>query len=645
MFVTKNNQFVKNAIVMKKLLIIPIFLFSLICSATTYYVSTTGSNSSAGTMSQPFLTIQYGVDHLTSAGDILYIRGGVYSPGGTIGVKIGSSNGSGSAGNTKKVYNYPGESVILDGANFTGSGSRYSLDVENVNYWDFKGINIRNNPGYNSGSNYGIGFQLYNCSNIQIELCNVYSNGGGFTMDGPCDYITYLNCDAYNNEDHIAPPEVPGDYANGFSSNTTIGTAHISYKGCRAWHNSDDGFDIYGASGYFSFSNCWAFNNGYGQGGNGAGFKTGANDTYTESGVQRTITNCLSFNNLAFGFDKSQDGGPAMLHNVYNNIAYNNGQVGFNYQSTGSADVFRNNIDYNNKAGFWPLNSGATVDHNNFTRTAENGNLTVSNADFLSVDATGTDGARQADGSLPVLNFLKLASGSKLINAGADVSLPYSGSAPDLGAYETSLSTTPVVPAYVSSAVDNATPSVIGMTYNLSLALIIPATSAFSVMINSAARTVNSVTISGTKVLITLSSPAVNGDIITVAYTQPAANLLQTTSGGQASTISAQAVTNNTISIIKDGTPVTIKMTINPNHIHHFINIQFEYSSNFSAQNAALSPQLIRIYDISGKLVTEKLLVTGVASAVIPINVRQGIYTVLTLSGGLQMASQKIIVY
>ena len=201
-------------------------------------------------------------------------------------------------------------------------------------------------------------------------------------MDGSSDYITYLNCDAYNNEDHIAPPETPGDYANGFSSHTATGTAHVSYKGCRAWYNSDDGFDIYGASGYFTFNNCWAFNNGYGEGGNGAGIKTGANDTNTESGVQRTITNCLSFNNLTFGFDKSQDGGPAMLHNVYNNVAYNNGQVGFNYQMTGSADVFRNNIDYNNKAGFWPLNSGAIIDHNNFTRTAENGNLSVSNADF-----------------------------------------------------------------------------------------------------------------------------------------------------------------------------------------------------------------------------------------------------------------------
>ena len=45
----------------------------------------------------------------------------------------------------------------------------------------------------------------------------------------------------------------------------------------------------------------------------------------------------------------------------------------------------------------------------------------VSNADFLSVSSTGMDGARGSNGSLPVTNFLKLATGSDLINAGTNV--------------------------------------------------------------------------------------------------------------------------------------------------------------------------------------------------------------------------------
>ena len=49
---------------------------------------------------------------------------------------------------------------------------------------------------------------------------------------------------------------------------------------------------------------------------------------------------------------------------------------------------------------------------------------------------TGVDGPRLADGSLPDLDFLKLSPDSDLIDAGVNVGLPYNGSAPDLGAFE-----------------------------------------------------------------------------------------------------------------------------------------------------------------------------------------------------------------
>ncbi len=48
-------------------------------------------------------------------------------------------------------------------------------------------------------------------------------------------------------------------------------------------------------------------------------------------------------------------------------------------------------------------------------------------------------GARNADGSLPVTAFLRLAAASPLIDKGTNVGLPFSGSAPDLGCFETGL--------------------------------------------------------------------------------------------------------------------------------------------------------------------------------------------------------------
>jgi len=55
---------------------------------------------------------------------------------------------------------------------------------------------------------------------------------------------------------------------------------------------------------------------------------------------------------------------------------------------------------------------------------------------FASVDEALAEAARQADGSLPDVSFMVLATGSDLIDVGTDVGLPYNGSAPDLGAFE-----------------------------------------------------------------------------------------------------------------------------------------------------------------------------------------------------------------
>ena len=128
-----------------------------------------------------------------------------------------------------------------------------------------------------------------------------------------------------------------------------------------------------------------------------------------------------------------------------------------------------------------------------------------------------------------------------------------------------------VNPVYVSSSIENATPTILEMTYNLSLTGIIPATSSFTVLVNTVARTVSAVSVSGTKVLLTFASPAIYGDVVNVSYTVPAINPLQTTSGGQAATISAQSVTNNVnvvnpvyvSSSIENATPSILEMTYN----------------------------------------------------------------------------------
>ena len=61
---------------------------------------------------------------------------------------------------------------------------------------------------------------------------------------------------------------------------------------------------------------------------------------------------------------------------------------------------------------------------------------TASADDFVSLDVALALAPRQADGSLPDNGFAKLKQGSDLIDKGVDVGLPFTGIAPDLGAYE-----------------------------------------------------------------------------------------------------------------------------------------------------------------------------------------------------------------
>ncbi len=102
------------------------------------------------------------------------------------------------------------------------------------------------------------------------------------------------------------------------------------------------------------------------------------------------------------------------------------------------------------------------------------------------------------------------------------------------------------LPVYVSSVIENTAPAVLVMNYSLTLASTpVPDVSAFAVTVATVARTVSSVAISDKKVQLTLSGPVVKGDVVTVAYTKPAANPLQTPDGIQAASLSAQNVTNN----------------------------------------------------------------------------------------------------
>ncbi|MGG1556404.1 right-handed parallel beta-helix repeat-containing protein [Paenibacillus ferrarius] len=79
-------------------------------AATTFYVSTTGSNSNPGTQSLPFATIQKGVDAagVAGPGSTVLVRGGTYHVTSPINITA-----SGASGSPITIKAYTGEIPII----------------------------------------------------------------------------------------------------------------------------------------------------------------------------------------------------------------------------------------------------------------------------------------------------------------------------------------------------------------------------------------------------------------------------------------------------------------------------------------------------------------------------------------------------
>jgi uncharacterized repeat protein (TIGR02059 family) len=170
---------------------------------------------------------------------------------------------------------------------------------------------------------------------------------------------------------------------------------------------------------------------------------------------------------------------------------------------------------------------------------------------------------------------------------------------------------------FQNASVESAAPSLIILTYDQNLANIVPAASAFTVMVNSVQRTVSLVSISGATVRLTLQSPIIHGDVVTISYNKPVSNKLQSLSGAEAPNLSAQAVVNNVVSGIEDAHSMDVKIFPNP------------ATGNLNITLAGTSQQklsFLRIIDSSGKSALELQILPGQKELQIPINLKKGFY-------------------
>lgn len=404
---------------------------------TRYYLSPTGDDEKgAGTENSPWHSLQQAWQ-VVKPGDIIYMKGGIYR-------YDSSQRLRGKSGEPNKmimVWALPGEKVIISPSDlYTGTRG---IDIRG-NYIHFRGMEI---TGYQQRSALALyyGIVAENSNNLIFDQLKVHDNGFGLSIGSDSGDNLVVNSDFYRNADPLSSfgRNKPWGGADGVTIRSNNFSKTNTIRGCRMWWNSDDGVDLFENQGTVIIENCWSFWNGYQPGtfkpaGDGDGFKLGITTTDLSDFERRILRNNLAFENKARGFNQNN---ARCITILYNNTTYNNAHRGikarsFDFWNGTAATVARNNLDFQHSME--PLfNSQAIVSNNTFLKDGSvNDDFSVSKDDFLSLDTKGVDGPRQENGSLPDLDFLKLAKGSDLINRGMNVGLPYHGTAPDLGAYE-----------------------------------------------------------------------------------------------------------------------------------------------------------------------------------------------------------------
>src|SRR6185295_6639120 len=227
--------------------------FGPVSPAATYHVSPSGNDSNSGSLAFPFLTVTKAAS-VAAAGDLIFMRGGTFNYTNTIRL-----TNAGSAGSPIRLWAYTNELPVLDfSVQADDPNNRGFLLTSNANRWYFKGLEV-----YRAGDN---GMKVEGSFNI-VEQCSFHHcRDSGLQIglgDSDEDISTrvcsnqVINCDSYLNYD----PRASGGNADGFCCKLHPGAGN-SFKGCRSWENSDDGWDLYKNEFDVTLEDCWTWHNG-----------------------------------------------------------------------------------------------------------------------------------------------------------------------------------------------------------------------------------------------------------------------------------------------------------------------------------------------------------------------------------------------
>jgi len=264
------------------------------------WVAPDGNDANPGTEAQPLLNLPNALARIT-AGFTVWLKAGTYKYTSVIQIK--------KSGTMAAEYTIAAASGTRPTVNFAGSpAATRGFDLQG-DYWHFAGFEVENatdNCIAISGSHNTIeNMTIHGCGDtglqITVSSANVADNTRG------ADNLV-LNTDSYENFDAATG----GENADGFAAKLRIGPGNV-FRGCRAYNNSDDGWDFFAADDVVEIDGSWAFSNGKGVSGNnpagdGNGFKLGGKPTSAgEGGAVHLVKDSFAFENLACGYTQNNN--------------------------------------------------------------------------------------------------------------------------------------------------------------------------------------------------------------------------------------------------------------------------------------------------------------------------------------------------
>ena len=405
--------------------------------ARTIYVAPGGSDSNPATFSRPLATLR-AAQNMAAAGDTVYFRGGTYRIAGNqimstqenIYACVFDLTKSGAEGRRIVYAGYPGERPVFDLSDVRPEGKRVSVFYIHANWLHLKNFDIVGTQVTVTGhtQSEAISIRRGNSNNI-IENVAIHDGMaiGVYITKGGNNLV--LNCDAYNNYDTVSEGGRGGN-VDGFGCHVREQDTGNVFRGCRAWCNSDDGFDLISCRAPVTFDRCWAMFSGYRDvstttPGDGNGFKAGGYGKKPQKepfdAPRHTIVNCIAYSNKANGFYANHHlGGNDWLNNTawknkYNYCMVNQKTWDEGTDVDGYGHVLRSNVSFEGRKGHYTQidRSRCVIENNSFLPTA----YSVTAADFESTDYRQLMAPRGADGSLPEVTFLKLRPSGKMYGA------------------------------------------------------------------------------------------------------------------------------------------------------------------------------------------------------------------------------------